>query len=512
MAEKSSDERQPIMTSQNPNPPTQTKVKSCIDSIPSRYIFTLLGFFGMMNVYAMRVNLSVAMVAMVNSSAFNRSDVSSECPGDNPNVTIGSSLTEGDFAWDETTQGIILGSFFWGYIVTQLPGGRIAETFSGKWLFGCGVLCTAIFTLLTPLAAKSGTGYLIAARILEGLGEGVTFPAMHVMLSRWCLPYERSKLSTFVYTGCQVGTVLAMPITGLLCDTKFGWPTVFYVFGCLGIVWFVFWAIFAYDSPMKHPRISADEKNLYIENAAYGGYVPSTRKEIFPWKQVLSSPAVWAIVVAHFGQNWGFYTLLTEMPTYMKNILHFDVKKNSFFSALPYLGMWIFGLSCSWFADYLRSNGLASTSSVRKVANFVGVVGPAVGLIGITLIGCSEMWNLAFLVLAVTLNGAVYAGFQCNHIDIAPKFAGTLIGISNSVATIPGIAAPYVVGILTENQQTLHQWYIVFYIAAAIYSFVGLFFVLFSSGEEQRWYKYSVDDDSEQFLKDSSIVHSDKDE
>lgn len=55
---------------------------------------------------------------------------------------------------------------------------------------------------------------------------------------------------------------------------------------------------------------------------------------------------------------------------------------------------------------------------------FSGTLGPALGLLAITLVGCSHYWNLIFLTLAVTSNGAVYAGFQCNHIDIAPKFAG----------------------------------------------------------------------------------------
>ena len=39
-----------------------------------------------------------------------------------------------------------------------------------------------------------------------------------------------------------------------------------------------------------------------------------------------------------------------------------------------------------------------------------------------------------------------------NHLDIAPRFAGILMGISNSVATIAGIISPYVVGLLTDNQ------------------------------------------------------------
>jgi hypothetical protein len=37
-----------------------------------------------------------------------------------------------------------------------------------------------------------------------------------------------------------------------------------------------------------------------------------------PWSKFLTSPAVWAIIVAHFSENWGFYTLLTQLPIFMK--------------------------------------------------------------------------------------------------------------------------------------------------------------------------------------------------
>lgn len=38
-------------------------------------------------------------------------------------------------------------------------------------------------------------------RILEGLGEGVTYPAMHAMLAKWIPPMERSKFAAYVYAG-----------------------------------------------------------------------------------------------------------------------------------------------------------------------------------------------------------------------------------------------------------------------------------------------------------------------
>ncbi len=75
------------------------------------------------------------------------------------------------YDWDSETQGWILGSFFYGYILTQIPGGYLARKYGAKWLFGIGIFCTVIFTLLTPVAADLGAGYLIAVRVLEGIGE-----------------------------------------------------------------------------------------------------------------------------------------------------------------------------------------------------------------------------------------------------------------------------------------------------------------------------------------------------
>lgn len=75
------------------------------------------------------------------------------------------------YNWDSETQGWILGSFFYGYILTQIPGGYLAGRFGPKWLMGFGILGTVVFTLLTPVAADLGAGYLIAVRALEGIGE-----------------------------------------------------------------------------------------------------------------------------------------------------------------------------------------------------------------------------------------------------------------------------------------------------------------------------------------------------
>ncbi|KAH3780921.1 sialin-like isoform X2 [Dreissena polymorpha] len=449
-----------------------------------RHALSFLAFLGFFNVYCMRVNLSVAMVDMV--KGVNNTDnktMSNECPDEN--MSNSTKTRDGEFAWSKDLQGYILGSFFYGYIVTQVPGGFLAEKFGAKFLYGFGILITAILTLLTPLAARwsVGPGAFIALRVFEGIGEGVTFPAMHAMWGKWAPTYERSKLAGFSYAGAQMGTVFALPISGYLCDSGFlgGWPSVFYVFGGIACLWFVAWILLVHNTPADHPHISKEERD-YIE-----GSVGKKEHLPTPWLHIFRCRAVWAINVAHFANNWGFYTLLTTLPSYMKNVLKFDIQTNSLLSALPYLGCW-FGQNVSGiFADFLRRNGYLSTRSTRRTFTFFGLATPGVIMICIQFAGCNHAAIVVMLCLCLTAGGFTMGGFQVNHIDLSPNFAGVLMGFSNTFGTIPGFLGPEVVGWLTAKQDTRAQWQIIFYIAAAIYLTGAFVYILFSSSTEQPW-------------------------
>ena len=215
-------------------------------------------------------------------------------------------------------------------------------------------------------------------------------------------------MAGIVYSGAQAGTVLSLPISGFLCEA-FGWPSVFYVFGLLGLVWWVGWCYLVYDSPRAHPRISSAERRYILNSLASSKSCSSTMP--VPWRKVFSSGPVWALVMVHVAQNYGFYTLLTELPTYMHNVLHFNIRSNAMVSALPYLAMLIVSLLVTRLADHLISAGFDRTL-VRKFFNSVGVYLPAVFIAAAGYSGCDSFLVIVFLVLAVGVNGAQYAGFM----------------------------------------------------------------------------------------------------
>jgi len=493
-----------------------------------RHIFAFLGFLGFVNVYAMRVNLSVAIVAMVNSTNQNDGKHNSSdgtCPADIAPMNTTDNNNDAPFNWDAETQSLVLGCFFYGYVLTQLPGGRLAEILGGKWIFGFGILLTSIFTVIMPWAAKTDLKLLVAVRVIEGLGEGVTFPVMHAMLANWSPPLELSRLNTFVYTGSTLGTIISMPLTGIICD-YLGWEAAFYIFGSCGIVWFICWALLVYEAPETHPRISEEEKDLILTSQGKRPFTVMTRsvsidssivsdldgsdivyddkqpiittvakkKPKIPLRAIFTSRPFYAILIVHCAQNWGFYTLLTELPTYLNEILHFNLKENGFLSALPYVCMWIVANLGSQLADYVRTRSILSTRNTRKVFNSFAFLIPALALVLIKFAGCDKTLVVALICICVGCNGFSFISINCNHIDIAPNFAGTLMGITNCVANTAGFLAPMAVAKIIEGHEDIDHWQTVFYIAAGVYVVGNLLFCIMASGEIQPWNKITDDE------------------
>lgn len=155
------------------------------------------------------------------------------------------------------------------------------------------------------------------------------------MWSKWAPPFERSRMVVAAFTGNYIGIVVSLPVSGILAQS-YGWESVFYVFGAIGCIWTVLWLIFVRKSPKSDPFISEEEKK-YIELTLD----KQTKDEevAIPWKAIWTSSAVWAIIAAQFAEGWGFFTLQTQLPQFLKDVLNYDIAKSGIISAIPYLSM-----------------------------------------------------------------------------------------------------------------------------------------------------------------------------
>uniref|UniRef100_A0A8C7GIR6 Solute carrier family 17 member 6 n=1 Tax=Oncorhynchus kisutch TaxID=8019 RepID=A0A8C7GIR6_ONCKI len=420
--------------------------------LPRRYIIAIMSGLGFCISFGIRCNLGVAIVGMVNNSTIHKDG-----------KIIITEVTLGALKWSTTPYG----------------------TWSKAVVFGLAIFLTSTLNMLIPSAARVDYRCVICVRILQGLVEGVTYPACHGIWSKWAPPLERSRLATTSFCGSYAGAVIAMPLAGILVQYS-GWSSVFYLYGCFGMFWYMFWILVSYESPEVHPTITAEERR-YIEESIGEGqelFGPASKYKT-PWRKFFTSMPVYAIIVANFCRSWTFYLLLISQPAYFEEVFGFEISKVGMVSALPHLVMTIIVPIGGQLADWLRTRNILSTTTVRKIMNCGGFGMEATLLL---VVGFSHTKGVAisFLVMAVGFSGFAISGFNVNHLDIAPRYASILMGISNGVGTLSGMVCPLIVGAMTKNK-TREEWQWVFLIAALVHYGGVIFYGIFASGEKQPW-------------------------
>ncbi|XP_055294957.1 sialin-like [Sitodiplosis mosellana] len=456
--------------------------------IPQRIILSIMCFSAIAIAYVMRVCLSVAITEMVArpNITLSSSKNHSICLADPSTPGSGGSHHSGggEYHWSQEQQGWILSSFYIGYVLTHVPGGVIAEKYGGKWTLSLGILSTAIFTLLTPFAVQHGGHIaLIILRILMGLGEGTTFPALSVLLASWVPEKERSKLGSFVFGGGQIGTVAGNLLSGLILNS-YSWPVVFYVFGIASVVWFLIFTVLCYSNPGSHPFISTEERE-YLETELgqlkRHKHLPPT-----PWISILTSVPMIALVCAQIGHDWGFYIMVSDLPKYMSEVLQFSIKDNGIYSSLPYLVMWIVSVSTGWLSDFLIVRKFFTITGARKWFTGIAAIFPAIFIVLASYAGCNKLLVVVWFTLAMGFMGTFYPGMKVNPLDLSPNYAGSLMAVTNGIGALTGVAAPVFVGIMTPNS-SLTEWRIVFWVTFVIFVITTFVYSIWASGEVQPW-------------------------
>jgi len=406
----------------------------------------LLCFFSTFICYIDRVNISVAIIPMAEQ-----------------------------FGWSDTQRGLVLSSFFVGYLVTQVLGGWLAAKLGGKAVLGFGVLWWSLFTLLTPMSAMASFPILIATRIAMGLGEGVAFPATYNLLGRWVPLRERSRAAAFNLSAIPLGTLFAVTATPFIA-VSFGWQAVFYAFGAVGFVWFLFWWYYAGDRPAV--PVSSEDASESATDATGSAAGESTEEDKdIPWQLIFSRAPVWAIIVGHFCNNWGLYVLLSWLPSYFSSQLGVNLRSVWIFVAPPWIASFLCSNLSGWIADRMIVSGYSVTFT-RKTMQTIGMLGPALALGALATVD-DAVTAVVLLSISLGLASFAFAGVGCNHLDISPRHAGVIFGISNTGATIPGIVGVVVTGVLVDQTGTYAS---AFYLTAGVYLIGLVFYLLFGTG------------------------------
>ncbi|XP_065339063.1 sialin-like [Cloeon dipterum] len=476
-------------------------------NVPARVVLGLLSFTGFLTNYMLRVNLNIAIVSMTgggnatdsNGTLIREADcrVNFSTSAFDADTTRAPSAAE--FDWDNYKQGLIHGSFYWGYVLSMVPGGMLADRYGAKLIYGGSNLVCSLMAFFVPSAARWSLNALLFVRFSQGFAAGATWPAMNVMASRWIPPNERSKFVA-TYMGNAVGVALTFPLCGILIEA-FGWEWAFHVPAFICLLWCVAWWYCVFDSPAQHPRISRQELN-YLEQHV----VISKRKLRVPVGEILKSTPFWAMLVANLGSMWAFMTVTTYGPTYFKMVYDINVKQNGFLSGLPNISRFTGSLFFSWLFDKLISLKHCSITSARKVSNAISQLIPSILFMLMGAVGCNYKTEVIVLTAANLLGGACSSGPIVNSVDLAPNFSGSIMGFMSLASMSSGFLVPMFVGYMIEKDQSMESWATVFQITAALGFASTIIFSIFGTGKVQPWNeprrnKEGIDNNVEEELK-----------
>ncbi|KAL3857480.1 hypothetical protein ACJMK2_012148 [Sinanodonta woodiana] len=482
------------------------------------YMLFLINFIG----YAHRVSLSLAIVCMVRvppsdnismhgqidnitllpAKVFLESNYSLRQP---PNVGESeiSSCTEStsdaekeyeraEFDWSKSLQSSLLASYFYGVILTQIPGAWLAGRYGGKRVITVYMVTTAACSLLLPVATRTNVYLTFALRIITGLASGPVSPVSVSMANRWASPAERGRFLSVFMMGFTSGTIVTFLTSGYLCAYGFdnGWASIFYIYGILTVIFLLLWIYLVADSPDEHPRISAAEKLFLRRTAIHSNNITYPT----PWRKLFTSRPVLACMVTHFVHNWSFFTILITLPLFMKEVLRFNIKENGALTSLPYVTMTVSMYATGHIADCLPRKLILSILATRRTLQISAFVGMGICLLVVGFVTC-ELRTLSVVILCIcTIFAAFTFGGLClSHMDFAGPFAGTAFAITNAVGHIPGMLAPQVAGFLTPKGSP-EEWRNVFFVAVALLLIGALIFGMFSSATTQSWAKFELND------------------
>lgn len=431
-----------------------------------------------MLVYTLRVVVNIAVSKMTVPAVSSAADTDS-CPYEKGDNQTSSQPKEALLSWSHHQVEMMFSSFYIGYIFFQLPGGFLCDKIGARWVCITIIVGSAVITLATPITVKYTYWGMFALRVLMGFIQGPLYPAVSNLLSTWVPREELSTIGSIAYLGSTMGTVLCNSISGVTLH-YWKWSITFYQWALANLIYLVFFFFHVFSSPATHPFLTQREKE-YLE----GKLTPPTVK-MWPWKEVFKDVPVYAIICGQFSHDYIFYTLQTNLPTFMDKVLHFNIKKTGWFSSVPWVLMCIAGIVTGVICDYLIKNNKISLLNARRIAALIGTIPSSICLLMSCYVGCSPYVIVALFCASAMFKGCYFAGGKVNMNDITKRYGGCLMGVANGLGTLAGILVPYVVALIT-TKHTLGQWRLVFWINFGVTGILITIYVLFTSGDRRPW-------------------------
>lgn len=321
--------------------------------------------------------------------------------------------------------GIVGSSFFLLFSLSSL-----VMTAWSDWVGTRKILAVlAVAWSLVQLASLGIPSFLplVISRILLGAGEGPYYGTSTHAASRQVVPAQRGFVFALITLGPALGPALLSPLLALVLVT-FSWRATFALLGVIGVVWALAWLLVT-----REPRQE------------------STVRKTIPWKTLLSllwTPRVILTILAGFASYWYVALLITWVPVYYVEVWHVPQRSALYVlaSSLPWLMAGMIQVGVGVLSDRLfKRGGSRLRVQVLSITLLIGALLLAGAALAPSLL-------IAILCLSLTPLGATFPLTIALLADMTPtSYHGTFLGLSVAIASLAGLIAPAVTGLLIQH-------------------------------------------------------------
>ncbi|MGC2400251.1 MAG: MFS transporter [Acidobacteriaceae bacterium] len=234
-----------------------------------------------------------------------------------------------DLRLSSIQMGYAFSVFSLAYGIFEMPMGWLGDRLGQRKMITRIVACWSAFTALTGMVG----GYLglLAVRFAFGAAEAGAFPSMGAALARWFRTTDRARAIGTMWMGTRLGAAIGIPLATLIMGW-FGWRLTFAFFGAIGGVWCAFFWWWYRDNPARHPALDPSDL-IYLDHSLDLPSAP--RAADTPWKRMFTSGNLWSFFWMYFASSYGFWFLLTWLPTYLIQRYHVSAQASGLYAALP---------------------------------------------------------------------------------------------------------------------------------------------------------------------------------
>ncbi|CAD5225060.1 unnamed protein product [Bursaphelenchus xylophilus] len=441
-----------------------------------RYLILIIGCLALTSISSNMLAFNIAQVCMASDSNINETSIPS------PHPTI-------DYTPKELS--LINGAVGVGTALATIPFTEAYSRYGAKYPFLFAGILSAISTGLMPSAAQINIYLLLAMRFLQGVSYAADFAAVGMVCSKWASLKQNGFFLGVLTSYSPLSTGITNSVSGMICNSSFGWPMIFYGHCFVSLLIFALWFLYYSDAPQMSSRVSGVELEKIHRNKSAAQINGETN---MPYKAILTDLVVWCVWLNAFTEIFSTNFFAVYAPYYMKNVLHYSVEATGHLSAISRVTQVPFRLICGLLSDKIT---FMSDTAKLMFFNTITVAGAGIFYIAIGFVPDDTPF-LAVLCIGLlnTVTGAACGGFYKLGVLYTRQYSHFVVANCQFLKCIVLFLGPAMVAVFVDDETAKEQWRTIFLIVAGLLFFANGAFYKFATAEPAYYTKEGYQSES----------------